>query len=152
MSNNLKKSEIDLIVDGLYRQLASDQEKLLKELQEARKDLTEAQETIAAFNELKELLPVIKQMGISFDPQILQKNITACVRGECRRLNLNISDIRKKLPPLQVPPQVPLAQQTPPQAPPAPQVFSCEVCGSQFSYGVERCPACGVFLDWSGSS
>ena len=148
MSNDLTKPEIDMIVNGLYSQLASDQEKLLNELQEARKDLTEANETIKAFSELKELLPLIKEMGISFNPQTLQKNITSCVRGECRRLNMNVSDIRKKLQEVQAPPPMPVVPLVPPQAPPAPQVFHCGNCGAILPHGTQRC-MCGVFYDWS---
>ena len=148
MSNDLTKPEIDMIVNGLYSQLANDQAELMRELQEARKDLTEANETIRAFSELKELLPLIKEMGISFNPEALQKNITSCVRGECRRLNMNVSDIRKKLQQAQASPQVPLVHQAPPPAPPAPQVFHCGNCGAILPYGTQRC-VCGVFYDWS---
>ena len=151
MGNDLTKPEIDMIVNGLYSQLANDQAELMKELQEARKDLTEAQETISAFNELRELLPVIKQMGVQFDPQALQKNITSCVRGECRRLNMNVSDIRKKLQQAQAPPQVPLVHQAPPQAPPTPQVFHCGNCGTILPHGTQRC-VCGAYFDWSLSN
>ena len=148
MSNDLTKQEIDMIVNGLHSKLANDQIALLRELQEARKELSEANETIGTFNELRELLPAIKQFGISFNPQSIQKNINSCVRGECRRLHMNMADIRKKIQQVQASPQVPMVQQAPPQTPPSPQVFHCDACGAILPIGTEIC-SCGAVYNWN---
>ena len=149
--DELSREEIDVIVNSIHQKIANDQAELLRELQEARKDLGEAQETISTFNELRELLPMIRQMGVQFDPQMLQKNINSCVRGECRRLTMNVNDIRTKLQQAQAPPQVPLVHQAPPQAPPTPQVFHCGNCGTILPHGTQRC-VCGAYFDWSLSN
>ena len=144
MSSDLTKPEIDLIVDGLFNKLANDQAELLRELQEARKELSEANETIGTFNELRELLPAIKQFGISFNPQAIQQSINSCVRGECRRLNMHIRQMKDSMQP-QIPPDA-----VPPQPDQPPIVmYTCVLCGREFPRGSAKCPHCYTeYSDW----
>ena len=113
--------------------------------------------TIQTLADLIETLQGTQGQQANINPETLQKNMMACVRGECRRLQMNINVVKQEQSrqgqlmnaiPQQVQNQI--TQALPPQR--EPTMFNCEVCGSQFSQGVERCPACGVFLDWSGSS
>ena len=113
--------------------------------------------TIQTLTDLIETLQGTQGQQANINPETIQKNVMACVRGECRRLQMNINVVKQEQSrqgklmnaiPQQVQNQI--TQALPSQ--PDPNVFKCEVCGSQFPYGVERCPACGVYLDWSGSS
>ena len=112
-------------------------------------------ETIQTLTDLIETLQTAQGRQANIDPEILQKNVMACMRGECRRLQQNINGVKQEQSrQSQIINAIPqqLQNQITQALPPQPERFTCEVCGSQFTNGVERCPACGVYLDWSGSS
>ena len=112
-------------------------------------------ETIATLNELVRTLKSMREGKTDVDSETLQRNMMACVRGECRRLQMNIDGVKQEQSRQRhvinaIPQQ--FQNQIAQAFPPEPKMFTCEVCGSQFPHGVERCPACGVYLDWSGST
>ena len=124
------------------------------------------EEQAATFTALVETLREQKAAGVEMPPEIMkdiQNNIIGCVRGECRRLGINVNEIKGQLthrlggaPPGRVPPgqnPAPVPPQTapPPQAPapqPAPPMYSCQICHQPFQAGLPQCTHCGTKYTW----
>ena len=124
------------------------------------------EEQAATFTALVETLREQKATGAEMPPKVIEDlrgNILACVRGECRKLGMNISEIRGQLsvnqpgrraPPGQrsapgqpVPPQTaPLPQAPAPQ--PAPPMYPCQICHQPFQAGLPQCPHCSTVYTW----
>ena len=53
-------------------------------------------ETLETLSDLVETLQAKPGRQADIDPKIIQRNVMACVRGECRRLQLNIGDLKQE--------------------------------------------------------
>ena len=115
--------------------------------------LAKLDEQIQTFNALNEAMQARQAAGAEqgMNLSAVQKNVLACMRGECRRLQGNINEMRVEQNRqgqivgmlTQPPPQNPLPQ------PPQQRFIDCSICHNQVPVGAYQCPYCSVIYDWS---
>ena len=157
--SGLSPEEVDSLIVDTMEQLNKVIGKAQRQMESTISGFEKKQtETIRTLTDLVHTLQTTQAPQANVDPKIIQENVMACVRGECRRIQMNIDQMKQEQArlsqfinsfPQQLQNQI---SQALPQAPPEPKMFTCEICGSQFYDKVERCPYCGVYLDWTGLS
>ena len=153
--SGLSPEEVDSLIVDTMEQLNKVIGKAQRQMESTISGFEKKQtETIRTLTDLVHTLQTTQAPQVNVDPKIIQKNMMACVRGECRRIQGNINEVKREQVhlsqsinafPQQV--QTQIAQAFPP--PPEPKMFTCEVCGSQFPTGVINCPGCGVIIEWN---
>ena len=152
--SGITAEEVDQIISDSMGQL----NKVIAQAQSEMNDTVSGFEqkqskTIQTLTDLVQTLQTAQKGQVNIDPNI-QKNMMACVRGECRRLQMNIGELKREQArqsqfidaiPQQLHNQI--AEALPLQ--PEQEMFKCEVCGSQFPAGVTNCPGCGVVIEWN---
>ena len=152
--SGLSPEEVNQIIADTTEQLNKVIGKAQRQMESTIRGFEEKQsETIRTLSDLVQTLQTTPAPQANVDPKIIQKNMMACVRGECQRLQMNINEVKREQSrqsqvinafPQHLQQQI---SQALPQAP-APQVFHCDSCGVILPNGTERC-SCGAIYDWN---